>query len=69
MLAYNENGNLQEFEENSSIVLCSKCRMKYRQRTVEQVPGFREIDEDICPFCGYVNGRSSDVEFYNSKLL
>lgn len=68
MIAYNENGQLQEYEENDSVVECQHCGHSYLQHTVEQVPGFREVDDDICPYCNKSNGRSGDVEFYNKKM-
>lgn len=68
MLAYNANGNLQWFEECREIVKCSHCNKAYHQYTVEQVPGFREVDDDICPYCNKSNGRSGDVEFFNTPI-
>lgn len=68
MLAYNENGHLSEFEENNYIVRCSHCNRKYIQEQIEQVPGFREVDDDICPYCHAVNGRSGEVEYLNCKI-
>ena len=68
MLAYNENGVLQEYEESTGVVECSHCHKKYIQTTEEQVPGFRDRDDDICPYCGESNGSSMDVEYRNRKL-
>lgn len=68
MLAYDENGIMREFYEHEGIVKCLHCNRLYRQRTEEQVPGFREVDEDICPYCNKSNGRSGDVEFYNYAI-
>ena len=68
MLAYDENGDLREFGECENIVVCNHCKKPYRQRTEEQVPGFRDVDDDICPYCHESNGRSGDVEFYNEPL-
>ena len=68
MKAYDENGNLREFEECENILVCNHCKKPYRQRTEEQVPGFRDVDDDICPYCHESNGRSGDVEFYNEPL-
>lgn len=62
MLAYDENGDLREFEECENIVVCNHCKKPYRQRTEEQVPGFRDVDDDICPYCRESNGRSGDVQ-------
>jgi uncharacterized Zn-finger protein len=49
-------------------VTCPHCGKIYLQRTEEQVPGFRSVDEDICPYCGAENGRSMEVEFHNKKI-
>lgn len=40
----------------------------YYQHTTEQVAGFRDVDDDICPYCKKSNGKSGDVEFYNRVL-
>ena len=68
MFSYDENGNLRYYEEDQQKVVCGKCHKTYLQETVEQVAGFREVDDDVCPYCGHVNGRSGDVEFFNHKL-
>lgn len=68
MLSYDENGNLSEFEEDQQKVVCGKCHKTYLQETEEQVPGFREVDDDVCPYCGHVNGSSGEVEYFNHKL-
>ncbi len=68
LTAYNENGNLANFSVNYGIVECPQCQRKYKQRTEEQVPGFRDKDYDRCPYCGSINKTSMEVEFFNSKL-
>ncbi len=68
MQQYNENGDLADFAVEYGIKMCPKCRRKYKQRTEEQVPGFRDRDYDTCPYCGAENGSSMQVEFYNSKI-
>ena len=50
-LAYNENGELQEYESYNGIVKCSHCNKAYRQTVEDQVPGFRDKYYDICPYC------------------
>lgn len=59
---------MREFEEEENIVVCKHCKKIYYQHTIEQVPGFREVDNDICPYCKESNGRSGDVEYFNRKL-
>ena len=59
-LAYNENGELQEYESYNGIVKCSHCNKAYRQ-TVDK-------SYDICPYCNAVNRSSMEEEYFNSKL-
>lgn len=67
-LYYNENGNLQEYESWSKVAKCPKCGKSYVQNYEEQVPGFRDRSEDICPYCGSVNGSSMEVEYTNYPI-
>ncbi len=66
--AYNENGELQEYESYNGIVKCSHCNKAYRQTVEDQVPGFRDKYYDICPYCNQTNGSSMEVEYDNTKL-
>lgn len=68
MLAIDEKGRLSEFETASNIVVCGKCHRLYRQTRTEQIPGFREREEDVCPYCDYENGSSMNYDFYNYAL-
>lgn len=68
MLAYNENGRLQNYPETNRIVECKSCKKRYLQWVVNQVPGFRDKDYDVCPYCGYINGSSMDEEYSNHPL-
>lgn len=65
---YNENGQLQDFDTWEHLVSCKKCHRTYRQSCETQVPGFREMSEDICPYCGNENGHSMSVEYFNYPL-
>ena len=47
---------------------CRSCGKPYYQETEDQVPGFRMMDEDICPYCGFENGRSMQHEHQNYKM-
>ncbi len=49
-------------------IKCSHCGKIYLQWTENQVPGFRDKNEDICPYCKGSNKSSMEVEFHNSKL-
>ncbi len=48
-------------------VKCEACGKTYEQVTFEQVPGFRDREEDACPYCGNVRRTSWDVDFVNTK--
>lgn len=65
---YNENGELQNYAEWDQIVKCLKCGKPYKQHVEEQVPGFRDKDYDICPYCQHENGSSMEKEYFNAKL-
>lgn len=67
-LGFNENGILAEFQDYTCNVRCRQCGKSYYQKCIEQIPGFREVDEDICPYCHKSNGCSGDYEFFNYKL-
>ncbi len=56
------------FDIKGNIVECSFCGKKYLQEKYEQTPGFRDKEDDICPYCGKVNGTSMEYEFSNSKI-
>lgn len=65
---YNENGKLQNYETWGQVVVCPKCHKPYHQECEEQVPGFRDKDYDICPYCGNENGFSMSVEYKNIPM-
>lgn len=45
--------------------VCRKCGNEYIRTVEDQVIGFREKSEDMCPYCGHVNGTSMDYDFYS----
>lgn len=49
-------------------VSCSNCKKMYHQRLEDQAVGFRIKDDDMCPYCGYVNRTSMSVEFFNTEM-
>lgn len=68
MLAYDENDELQEFENNSLLGVCDNCHRLYHRSVSEQIPGFREWEDDNCPYCGHSNGSSMAYDYSNSRL-
>jgi len=68
MPMYDENGDLKELEIETNIVTCKNCRKKYKQLTFEQIPGFRDMSEDECPYCGFIHHKSMSIDYSNYKL-
>lgn len=68
MLAYNEKGTLCEFVETENIAVCTNCRKLYSRYISEQIPGFREREDDACPYCGHIMQSSMHYEFSNTML-
>jgi uncharacterized protein YbaR (Trm112 family) len=65
---YNSNGQLQNFDEWENTVVCPKCKKPYHQYCEEQVPGFRDMSYDICPYCKNDNGHSMSEEYTNTQF-
>ena len=47
---------------------CKYCGEYYRCEETEQISGCREMDEEICPHCKNINGRSMEWEYSCYKL-
>ena len=58
----------QEFDSWADVAICSACCIPYRQEVEQQLEGFREKEEDICPYCGAVNHQSMTEEYYNYRM-
>lgn len=54
--------------ENEYLKICPHCGKTYELTYIEQVPGCRVRDEEICPYCGAVNDSSMEVEFITRKV-
>ena len=68
MLAYDEKGELKEFEKVKDIVVCPSCQMLFRQRLTKQVLGMREWEYDECPHCYKKLSKSMTYYYNNTKL-
>lgn len=62
------DGDIIDTTECRSVVVCKYCRKKYLQVTIDQEAGFRDRDNDICPYCNQSNGSSMSVEYSNYKI-
>lgn len=49
-------------------VVCRHCGKTYKQTMISQIPGFRDREEDICPYCNEVNRSSMEWDFSNEKM-
>lgn len=56
------------WDNDWEIVVCKSCGRKYKQWQEDQVPGFRDVEYDYCPYCHEVNGQSMEVDFINRKV-
>jgi len=53
---------------NRTNVKCVHCGKVYIQYIEEQIPGCRDKEYDICPYCNKENGSSMELDFFNSKV-
>lgn len=68
MLAYDEKNRLKEFENTNGVRVCDICHKLYKQIRSEQIPGFREREDDCCPYCHSKNGDSMSYSFNNYTI-
>lgn len=47
--------------------ICKFCGKHYESILVEQTPGFKDTEEEKCPYCGGVNRVSMEYEFSTQK--
>lgn len=65
-MGYNDHFNDIPLEEK--IKKCKNCGEYYRCEETEQIGGCKEMDEEICPHCKNINGRSMEWEYSCYKL-
>ena len=51
-----------------TIVKCEHCGEEYKQIKKKQAVGFKEREEDICPYCRKCNQISMEWDFHNIKI-
>ena len=47
---------------------CQHCGEVFKVTETPQQAGFRDLEYEICPYCGAANRKSMEVEFYTEKL-
>lgn len=50
------------------VCTCKFCDKKYQSVLVEQTPGFRDMEDERCPYCGEVNRSSMEYEFSTQTI-
>ena len=48
--------------------ICPNCKNLYECYEEEQVVGARQKDEEVCPYCGYIIGKSMEYEFKTRRI-
>ena len=47
---------------------CCRCEKEFIVTETLQTPGFRNMEYEICPYCGATNRKSMEVEFETQRL-
>lgn len=59
------NDHLEDFNYVSQ---CPKCEKKFRVYETDQIPGFRDTEYMICPYCGEIVKASMEHEYTTEKM-
>lgn len=54
-------------KEINYIVTCPDCKNKFKVLQVKQIPGYRNMEEQVCPYCNAIVKRSMEYDFYTEK--
>jgi len=46
---------------------CQHCEEVFKVTETPQQAGFRDWEYEVCPYCGAVNRKSLEVEFFTEK--
>lgn len=59
---------IEDCHISSSTVVCRHCGKPYYQDREDQVPGFRDMEYDDCPYCHETNGKSMSYDYHNHPM-
>lgn len=59
------NDHLEDF---NYVALCPKCGKKFKVYETDQIPGFRDTEYMICPYCGEIVRASMEHEYATEKM-
>ena len=54
--------------EFNYVDVCPKCKKKFRVYESNQIPGFRDTEYMICPYCGETVRASMEYEYTTEKM-
>lgn len=47
---------------------CQHCGKEFKVTETQQIAGYRDLEYEVCPYCGAVNRKSMEVEFTTEKI-
>lgn len=59
---------VNHLKEQSYVVSCPKCKRKFKVYETNQIPGFRDTEDMICPYCGEKVKTSMEYEYTTEKI-
>ncbi len=62
------NDHFCDIPVEDKIRKCKYCGEYYRCEETEQMSGFREMDEENCPYCNKTNNQSMEYEYSCKKI-
>ena len=57
-----------ELENFSYVATCPKCGKRFKVYEYEQIPGFRDTERLICPYCNTTVYESMEYEYGTEKM-
>ena len=63
-----KNDHIFDVSIENELRNCPNCNKTYICVEEEQTPGFRDLEEERCPYCGSVNNRNMTYDYYCRRL-
>ena len=57
-----------DLNENKYTDKCPHCGKEFLVTEYEQIPGFRDIEEETCPYCNKTVRTSMEYEFTTERI-
>ncbi len=62
------NDHIFDVPLEDELTNCKKCNKTYFCSRTEQIPGFRDMEEERCPYCGEINAKSMTYDYFCRQL-